>query len=166
MPRRDIDATKALGYRKHPGMIAWLLHRISGVLLVLYVILHMLNSAGVMSIFDSFIKNICVEAVIVIMFAWHAANGIRIMFMEFFGAAERSKFKQYLAVFSIIAVLIAVFGLYYIKAYIDQESASAVEVIEETAAPAGEMLDNTSNAIVEGSNTSSAPEENTEAQGE
>ena len=48
MPRKDLEIS-AMGYRKHPGMVAWILHRVTGVLLVLYFILHMLGSGGVCS---------------------------------------------------------------------------------------------------------------------
>ena len=36
MPRKDLEIS-AMGYRKHPGMVAWILHRVTGVLLVLYL---------------------------------------------------------------------------------------------------------------------------------
>ena len=118
MPRKDLE-TSALSYRKHPGMIAWLLHRVTGVvLLVLYFITHMLSSTGTCSFAGEVARNIYVEAVVVIMFAWHAMNGLRIIFMEFFRAAERGCFKKWLAIFTVLAILLAAVGLYYVYTYI------------------------------------------------
>ncbi len=130
MPRKDLE-TSPLSYRKHPGMIAWLLHRVTGLLLVLYFIFHMLGSASVCSFTSEIARNIYVEAVVIIMFAWHAMNGLRIIFMEFFRAAERGCFKKGLAIFTILAVLLAAVGLYYVSTYISNQAPS-------TEAQAGE----------------------------
>lgn len=129
MPRKDLEIS-AMSYRKHPGMIAWILHRVTGVLLVLYFIMHMLGSAGVCAFLPTIVQNIYVEAVVVVMFAWHAMNGLRIIFMEFFKAAERGCFKKMLAVFTVLAVLLALVGLYYVKEYIAANSAQSTASIE------------------------------------
>ena len=129
MPRKDLEIS-AMGYRKHPGMIAWILHRVTGVILVLYFILHMLGSGGVCSFLPAIVQTIYVEAVVIIMFAWHAMNGLRIIFMEFFRAAERGCFKKFLAIFTVLAVLLALVGLYYVKDVIAANSAANVEAAE------------------------------------
>ena len=95
MPRKDLE-TSALSYRKHPGM----------------------GSSGVCSFTSSIAQNIYVEGLVVIMFAWHAMNGFRIIFMEFFKAAERGCFKKWLAIFTVLAILLAAVGLYYVYTYI------------------------------------------------
>lgn len=133
MPRRDVGST-ARGYRKHPGMIAWLFHRITGIILVLYFMVHMLGSSASIDFFSNIARNIYVESFIVVMFAWHAANGLRIIFMEFFRAAERSCFKKSLAIFSLLALLIAFVGLYYAKVHIDKEAAKAKAAEAEKSA--------------------------------
>lgn len=131
MPRRDVGST-ARGYRKHPGMIAWLFHRITGIILVLYFMVHMLGSSAGIEFFGAIARNIYVQAAIIIMFAWHAANGLRIIFMEFFRAAERSCFKKALAIFSVLALIIALVGLYYVKVYLDNEAAAESEAAIES----------------------------------
>ncbi len=126
MPRKDLEIS-AMGYRKHPGMIAWMLHRVTGVLLVLYFIMHMVGTAGVCGFLPTITQNIYVEAVVIILFSWHAMNGLRIIFMEFCGAAEKGAFKKYLAIFTILAVIIALVGLFYIKASCDANMAQATQ---------------------------------------
>lgn len=121
MPRKDIEIS-AMGYRKHPGMVAWLLHRVTGILLVLYFIMHMLGTAGVCAFLPTIVQNIYVEAVVIVMFSIHAMNGLRIIFMEFFQAAEKGAFNKYLAIFTILAVLLSLVGLYYVKEYISNNS--------------------------------------------
>lgn len=129
MPRKDLEIS-AMSYRKHPGMIAWILHRVTGVLLVLYFVMHMLGSTDVCTFLPTIVQNIYVEAVVVVMFAWHAMNGLRIIFMEFFKAAERGCFKKMLAVFTVLAVLLALVGLYYVKEYIAANSTQSTASIE------------------------------------
>lgn len=127
MPRKDLETSAFRSYRKHPGMIAWLLHRITGILLILYFIFHMLSSTGTCSFAGEVARNIYVEAVVVVMFAWHAMNGFRIIFMEFLKAAERACFKKGLVVFTILAVLLAAVGLYYVSTYISAQSPTTTE---------------------------------------
>ncbi|MDE7168842.1 MAG: succinate dehydrogenase [Mucispirillum sp.] len=113
MPRRDYKPDN--GYKWHPGMQAWVFHRITGLLLVLYFILHMLGSGGVCSFLPNIVQNVYVEGAVVVMFAWHAMNGLRIIFMEFCGAAEKGNFKKALVVFTLLAVLMSLVGLYYVN---------------------------------------------------
>ena len=113
MPRKDYDLKAS--YAKHPGWVAWVFHRASDLLLVLYFILHMLGSGGVFDSASMIVRNPYVEAIIVIMFAWHAMNGLRIVFMEFFSAAERYSFKKWFLVFSALAIFTSLIGLSYLK---------------------------------------------------
>ena len=107
MPRRDlVSYSVKVGYRKHPGMVMWLFHRISGVLIGFFLISHMLGISGICVFIGNFVKLKPVTAVISFLFVLHAANGIRIMLMEFFSSAERKKFLPHLLV-TTSAIIIA-----------------------------------------------------------
>ena len=93
MPRNDLTSyPKKVGYRKHPGMVAWLLHRITGVIIVLYFLCHMLG--GICPFLNDIRTEPGVKAVMLVSFVFHAFNGVRIMLMEFCCAAERANFKK------------------------------------------------------------------------
>ena len=116
MPRRDlVTYPQKVGYRMHPGMLMWLFHRVSGVLVGLFLIFHMLGISGICSFMAEFVKSRCVVSTIGVLFVLHAANGIRIMMMEFFSAADRKKFLPYLAITAIF--VIAVGGLLAFKLF-------------------------------------------------
>lgn len=113
MPRNDLTSyPKKMGYRKHPGMVAWLLHRITGVIIVLYFIFHMLGSSGVCSFLPVIVQNKIVEAVLLVSITFHALNGFRIMLMEFCHAAERENFKKDIYIVYFLTVVISAVGLY------------------------------------------------------
>ena len=133
MPRKDLDISAQ--YRKHPGMIAWLLHRVTGLILVLYFVLHMLGSGAGISFCSAIVQNFYVEAILIITFSWHAMNGLRIIFMEFFKASDRDQFKKYLIIFSIISLIIALIGLYYLN---ESRIANSESDSAETTAVEGE----------------------------
>ena len=130
MPRKDYDFQ--VSYRKHAGWTAWVLHRASGLLLVLYFILHMFgsNSSQPIEFMANIARNPYVEAVIVIMFAWHAMNGLRIIGMEFCQAAERAEFKKWLVIFTGLAVVISAVGIFYLKS--ELMPVEETIIIEET----------------------------------
>ncbi|MFB6347121.1 MAG: succinate dehydrogenase, cytochrome b556 subunit [bacterium] len=76
-------------YKRHAGSWAWILHRLSGVALVFYICLHLweLHTLAYadpdQSIGFKFVEWMLLGVVLV-----HALNGIRIMFVDFFGGAR------------------------------------------------------------------------------
>ena len=112
MPRKDIVSYSAkVGYRKHPGMVMWLFHRISGVLIGFFLIFHLLGVAEVSETIGNFVKLKPVISTISVLFVLHAVNGIRILLMEFCSSADRKKFLPHLvATITVIAVVCAFFA--------------------------------------------------------
>jgi succinate dehydrogenase / fumarate reductase cytochrome b subunit len=112
MPRKDlISYPKKRGYRFHPGMVAWLFHRVSGVIIGFFLIFHMLGISGVCTFMGDVVKNHYVMAFVSLLFVLHAANGVRIILMEFCSSADRNKFLAHLTV---TTVIIAVIGLAFV----------------------------------------------------
>ncbi|BAI80168.1 succinate dehydrogenase, cytochrome b subunit [Deferribacter desulfuricans SSM1] len=107
MPRKDlITYPKKVSYRKHTGMTAWLLHRITGVILGLYLIFHILGKAGVAEWFTSLTANAGVRAVVFLTFIYHAFNGFRIVLIDFSNGAEKGVFaKQFMVVIFLVIVV-------------------------------------------------------------
>ncbi len=110
MPRKDLVSYSAkVGYRKHPGMVMWLFHRISGVIIGLFLIFHMLGVGGICEFMGNIVKLKPVVAAVSVLFVLHAANGIRIMLMEFFSSADRKKFLPHLIATVTVIVVVGLF---------------------------------------------------------
>jgi len=115
MPRKDIVSYSAkVGYRKHPGMVMWLFHRVSGVLIGFFLISHMLGSSGICSFLNNNFRLKPVVAAISVLFVLHAANGIRIMLMEFCSSADRKKFLPHLVATATIIIVVGIFFVFKI----------------------------------------------------
>jgi succinate dehydrogenase / fumarate reductase cytochrome b subunit len=108
-------------YRWHLGFIAWLLHRLTGLVLVFYLFLHLYvlhNLARGPGRFDwvmSLVQNPaarflewCLLAVVV----YHSVNGLRIVFLDYGPLAGRENYVKWtLAAFAVTAALIILGGL-------------------------------------------------------
>lgn len=113
MPRRDLLAyPKRVGYRKHAGMVAWILHRTTAVILALYFIFHILGSSGVCSFLSTIVQNDIVQSVMLVAFIFHALNGIRIMMMEFCDAAERDRVNIYIYIVFVLTAVLSSISIY------------------------------------------------------
>lgn len=117
MPRKDLlSYPKKVGYKKHPGMIAWILHRITAVILVFYFLFHMLGSTGVCAFLPTLIQNPIAKSIMIVSFVFHALNGLRILLMEFSNASDRDKFNKYLGiVFVLTVIILSVVGITFMS---------------------------------------------------
>lgn len=91
----------SVSYKWHQGWIAWLLHRITGLLLVLYVLFHF---AGFMST-DKIVGIILWAAL-----CYHSMNGLRIVIVNLAHGAERENYNTNLWIFWIIAIILFTIG--------------------------------------------------------
>ncbi len=107
-------------YRWHLGSIAWVLHRITGLLLVFYLLLHIWvihNIAGgpesfnkVMSVVQKPIF-LLLEIGLLGTVLYHAFNGLRIIIVEFADNAAASHKAIFGAVMAIAVFLFLVGGI-------------------------------------------------------
>jgi len=111
MPRRDlVTYPKKVSYRKHTGMVAWLLHRITGVIVGLYLIFHILAKSGVAAWFTSFTANPAARVLVLIFFAYHAFNGFRIVLIDFSSGAEEGMFSKQFMVVIFLTIVVSILG--------------------------------------------------------
>jgi succinate dehydrogenase / fumarate reductase cytochrome b subunit len=105
--------TSEVGLNPNVGNWSWLLHRISGLILVLYILMHFLvlsSSAGGVSTFNSWLA--CVQTTLThileiglaAVVAFHLLNGLRITVADFFYLTKPHK-----ALFWIAMVIFAIF---------------------------------------------------------
>ncbi len=111
MPRKDlITYPKKVSYKKHTGMTAWLIHRVTGVILGFYLIFHILGKSGVAEWFTSLTANPAVRIVVLVTFSYHAFNGFRIVLMDFANGAEKSVFSKQFMVVIFLTIIVSVLG--------------------------------------------------------
>lgn len=111
MPRRDlVTYSKKVSYKKHTGMVAWLLHRITGVILGLYLIFHIFSKAGYADWFGAVTGNAIVRIIVLIVFAYHAFNGFRIVLIDFFSGAEKEVFAKQFMVVIFLTIIVTIIG--------------------------------------------------------
>lgn len=92
--------TFEVSYRPQPGSIAWLLHRLSGLGLVVYLALHIWTLHTLTEGKEAFEAHVQVFKLpimgISILGLWaailfHALNGLRLMLVDFLGLSRRQK---------------------------------------------------------------------------
>lgn len=111
MPRKDlITYPKKVSYKKHTGMTAWLIHRITGVILGSYLIFHILGKSGVAEWVTDVTANPGVRIVVLLMFTYHAFNGFRIVLMDFANGSEREVFSKQFMVVILLTIIVSVLG--------------------------------------------------------
>lgn len=105
-------------YKVRTGMFAWLCHRLSGIAIVLYLVLHVwgLKSLSDRDAFNELIASYHApiykfgEFMLLVAIAYHALNGLRIVLIDFLGWSPNH--KKLFWTLGVVAVLIIVVGGY------------------------------------------------------
>ena len=104
-------------YKVRTGMFAWMAHRLSGVAIVVYLILHVWGLRG-LSDRDAFNELIAHyhapifklgEFLLLAAIVYHSLNGLRIVLIDFLGWSPKQK-KLFWTLFAVAVVLIVVGG--------------------------------------------------------
>ncbi|ASQ91494.1 succinate dehydrogenase, cytochrome b556 subunit [Prosthecochloris sp. GSB1] len=114
-------------YRLWPGMAAWLLHRLTGLFLVLYLALHImgLRSLADPASFEIYVTTYrnplfkVAEVLLLGTVAFHAFNGTRIMLQDLFFRSEMHK-PLFYAVVGLTAAVTLAGGFPILAPYIAQ----------------------------------------------
>ena len=105
-------------YRGHEGMWSWVGHRITGVLIFVFLLVHVLDTSLVIvspQSYDAVIssyKNPITglgEAGLVAAVLFHAFNGIRIMLVDFWSKGPTYQRRMFWAVIAIFVILFVPF---------------------------------------------------------
>ncbi|MBW1709067.1 MAG: succinate dehydrogenase, cytochrome b556 subunit [Deltaproteobacteria bacterium] len=106
-------------YRWHPGFVVWVLHRLSGLGLAGYLILHiwvlshlMRGEAEFKRVMDTFESPLIrlMEIGLLGLVLFHGLNGIRIVLMDYGPMANKESYVKYLAVTFIAIVVLFLIG--------------------------------------------------------
>jgi len=108
-------ANVGAGLWKATGMWAWLLFRISGLILVLYLGAHIIVTSmgqfdkfdGLMEFFDKPVM-VLLDLALVVAVLYHALNGVRIILMDFGVGIQRHK----VVFWSAMAVVVICFAIF------------------------------------------------------
>jgi len=106
-------------YRGREGMWSWVLHRITGVAIFFFLLVHVLDTAlirvspeaynAVMSTYQTPIMGLG-ELVLVGAIAYHAFNGLRIILVDFWSKGARYQRWLFWGVIGVWAVVMAGFA--------------------------------------------------------
>ncbi|GAB5533952.1 MAG: succinate dehydrogenase, cytochrome b556 subunit [Rubricoccaceae bacterium] len=129
-PVQPVSSTQeVLRYKKRVGMWAWMLHRLTGLGLVAYLILHVwglkaiTNAEAYNALIASYHAPLfkVAEFGLLIAVVYHALNGVRIVLIDFMGWSPNQK-KLFWTLGAVAALLIAVGGYPSIAALLDHFS--------------------------------------------
>lgn len=104
-------------YRVRTGMFAWIMHRLTGVGLVVYLIIHIwgLKSLSDPETFNALIAKYhspifkVGEFALLVAVAYHAMNGLRIVLIDFLGWSPKQK-RLFVTLGAVTALIILVGG--------------------------------------------------------
>jgi succinate dehydrogenase / fumarate reductase, cytochrome b subunit len=103
----------ALRYRGREGMWTWILHRLTGLGILLFLIMHVVETATVIyypAIYDSFLAAYrsalfrFAEVLIIFAVLYHALNGLRIIVQDFWPLVMRHQRQMTWAVAAIVVL--------------------------------------------------------------
>ncbi len=106
-------------YRWHAGFIAWLLHRITGVALALYLMTHIWvisNLAHGPAAFDATMKFLhgflfrLLEVGLLAAVLFHTLNGARIILLDYGNAAQKEMIVRYVWAVLVLSAILTVAG--------------------------------------------------------
>jgi len=111
------DTRRFQRYRIRTGMFAWMAHRLSGLAIVVYLVLHVwgLRALTDREAFNELIAGYHApifkvgEFLLLAAVAYHAMNGLRIVLIDFLGWSPKQK-KMFWTLGAVTAVIIAVGG--------------------------------------------------------
>lgn len=106
-------------YRGHEGMWSWVLHRITGVAIFFFLLVHVLDTAlvrvspqmynGVIDTYKTPVLGLG-ELVLVAAIVFHAFNGLRIILIDFWSVGTKHQKALFWAVIVLWVVLMAGFA--------------------------------------------------------
>jgi succinate dehydrogenase / fumarate reductase, cytochrome b subunit len=109
-----------INYRKHTGSWAWILHRLTGLGLTIYIMIHIIALTGLLKGEGAFNEEMAMFKSPLFLFGewllgslvmFHSLNGVRIVLVDFGNGAKYH--KQLLAFVYIISILM-VAGMAYL----------------------------------------------------
>jgi len=111
-------------YRGGPGMLAWALHRITGLAVLLFLFMHIIETSmlglgpGVYNTTISIYRQRWfkpIEFLLVAAVIFHAGNGILVMLVDFWPAATRHYRRLFLAGAVVYVALIIPLGFFMMR---------------------------------------------------
>jgi succinate dehydrogenase / fumarate reductase, cytochrome b subunit len=111
------EAPRFQRYRVRTGMFAWMAHRLSGVAIVVYLVMHIwgLRALTDRDAFNELIASYHApvfkfgEFLLLAAVVYHALNGLRIVLIDFLGWSPQHK-KLFWTLFVVAAIMIVVGG--------------------------------------------------------